>query len=89
GAYAALTGFKAGSLAVDLLGPLVLTLSLQGIAIMHTLNRGRRFGGMTLGMLYAAMLVIPTLAWPMLIAIALLDGLIDIRARVGSTRGDG
>lgn len=67
-------------LAINLLVPLTVVLSLPAFGLMHALLQGRAGAKIWLGLLYAALLLMPHLV-AVLAVVALLDGWLDFRAR--------
>jgi uncharacterized membrane protein len=66
--------------AVNLLVPLTVVLCLPALGLLHGLLRDRSAGRLYLGLLYAALLVMPHLAM-ILAGISLLDSWMDFRGR--------
>ena len=71
-----------GQLASDLMGPLSVMLVFQGLAFVHALANIRKTSVGWLVALYLLLLVPPHLALPILAVTGLVDGLMDLRARV-------
>lgn len=67
-------------LAINLLVPLAVVLSLPALGLMHALLQRRAGAKIWLGLLYAALLLMPHLV-VVLAVVALLDGWLDFRAR--------
>lgn len=66
--------------AVNLLVPLTVVLCLPALGLLHALLRDRSAGRLYLGLLYAALLLMPHLAM-ILAGVALLDSWMDFRGR--------
>jgi hypothetical protein len=66
--------------AVNLLVPLTVILCLPALGLLHGLLQGRSAGRIYLGLLYAALLVMPHLAM-ILAGVSLLDSWMDFRGR--------
>jgi hypothetical protein len=71
-----------GQLASELMGPLSAMLVFQGLAVVHTLARVRKVSGGWLVAMYLLLLIPPHLAMSALAVTGLVDGLIDLRARL-------
>jgi hypothetical protein len=81
--------FLGGMLGIvaSVVGAALLTAyGVLGFAVLHTVTRGMGARGLLLGGVYAAVVV---LGWPMLVLslLGLLEGTINLRARVARTRG--
>lgn len=70
--------------ALNLLVPLTVILCLPALGLLHGLLRGRSAGHVYLGLLYAAVLVMPHLAM-ILAGVSLLDSWMDFRGRAGKS----
>jgi len=70
--------------AVNLLVPLTVILCLPALGLLHGLLQGRSAGRIYLGLLYAALLVMPHLAM-ILAGVSLLDSWMDFRGRASKS----
>lgn len=72
-----------GGLAADLLGPLVIVLMVQGVAVAHALAWKRRASVWWLMLLYGALLLLPQETVMLLAAVGVTDPWVDARGRWG------
>ncbi len=66
----------------DLLGPVAVMLGFLGLAVAHAVAVRRRASSAWLVLLYALLLIFPTLVLPALCLAGLVDGWFNLRARV-------
>lgn len=88
GMLALLTADGPGELIADLMGPVIMVLTFQGLAVAHGVVCERNASGGWLVALYMLLVAMPHLALPAIAATGLMDGWMDFRARARTSNED-